>query len=192
MGNRNPMQLKLTDFPARPVGAYYAPWSDRYADYFIEPKANGWRGWFNQKTKQGYNRHGKIASNENLMRELLSNCKIKSPWIDCEIMGMREKHGRNTIIIIDAFDPDNPKPYEERIKEFEHIQPASFNLQDNSLLRMPRLAHSKLKLIWNDMNFYNKHGGIIWEGFVMKKDKFYPALKNPNYASSQWHKWRMI
>jgi hypothetical protein len=161
----------LEKHPARPVGAYELPSSESYSEWAIEPKANGWRGWFDQLTGIGYNRHGQFASNQNLMAERLANCGIKSRWIDCEIMGMREKKGLGTIIIIDAFDPENPKPYAERVKEFEHITPAPFELPTNSLLRMPRLDHSRLKQIWEEMNAQNV-GGLVWEGFVMKNDNF--------------------
>jgi hypothetical protein len=100
----------LEKHPARPVGAYELPSSESYSEWAIEPKANGWRGLFDQLTGIGYNRHGQFASNQNLMAERLANCGIKSRWIDCEIMGMREKKGLGTIIIIDAFDPQNPSP----------------------------------------------------------------------------------
>lgn len=181
----------LKSFPARPVGAAEAPWSETYSDWAIEPKANGWRGWFDQQTGIGYNRHGKVASNQNLMRERLTNCGIKSRWIDCEIMGMREKVGVGSVIVIDAFDPDNPKPYAQRVKEFEHIESASFCLRQNALLRMPRLAHHKLKTIWDEMNFQNR-SGLVWEGFVMKKDDAYPFVTDPNHCSLPWHKWRIL
>lgn len=183
------MQLKSKILPARPVGAYYEPWSDRYRDYAIEPKFNGWRGLYNQKTGIGYNRNGDIATNANLMQKLLSNCKIKSPWIDCEIMGMRESIGIGTIIIIDAFDPDNPLPYDERIKEFSHIEPAGYKLKPHSLLRMPRYKHDRLKDVISEMK-YNNNFGLVFEGFVMKKDSAYPFATSPKLTSHEWHKWR--
>ena len=181
----------LEKHPARPVGAYELPSSESYSEWAIEPKANGWRGWFDQLTGIGYNRHGQFASNQNLMAERLTNCRIKSRWIDCEIMGMREKKGLGTIIIIDAFDPENPKPYAERVKEFEHIAPAPFELPTNALLRMPRLDHSRLKQIWEEMNAQNV-GGLVWEGFVMKNDLRYPAVSKPTYCSHEWHKYRFL
>lgn len=177
-------------YPARPVGAADPAWSETYKDWAIEPKANGCRGWFDQQSGIGYNRHGKISFSSNLMAERLTNCGIKSRWIDCEIMGRREKAGAGTVIVIDAFDPDNPKPYGERMKEIEHIEPATFALRSNALLRMPRLAHKKLKAIWDEMNFQNR-GGLVWEGFVMKQDAPYEAVENPAYCSYSWHKWRL-
>jgi len=177
-------------YPARPVGAFDPAWSETYKDWHIEPKANGWRGWFDQKLGIAYNRHGKAASNAGLMLERLANAGIKSRFIDCEIMGMREKAGLGTIIVIDAFDPDNPKPYSQRVKEFEEIEPASFRLKQNALLRMPRLAHHKLKAIWQEMDFENRNG-LVWEGFVMKQDTPYEALENPKFHSHTWHKWRL-
>jgi len=178
-------------FPARPVGAADAPWSETYQDWAIEPKANGWRGWFDQKEGIAYNRHGKVASNAPLMFERLATAGIKSRFVDCEIMGMREKKAVGTIIVIDAFDPDNPKPYAQRVKEFEEIEPASFNLKTNALLRMPRLNHKNLKAIWQEMNYHNR-GGLVWEGFVMKNDERYPFVTNPSYCSLDWHKWRIL
>ena len=106
-------------------------------------------------------------------------------------MGQREKIGVGTITVIDVFDPQNPKPYAQRVKEFEHIEAASFSLRQNALLRMPRLAHHKIKAIWEEMNFQNR-GGLVWEGFVMKKDERYPAIPNPAYCSLEWHKWRIL
>lgn len=177
-------------YPARPVGAADPAWSETYQGWHIEPKANGWRGWFDQKLGVAYNRHGKIASNAKLMIERLADAKIKSRFIDCEIMGMRERAGLGTIIVIDAFDPENPKPYSQRVKEFEEIEPASFRLKQNALLRMPRLSHSKLKAIWQEMDFENRNG-LVWEGFVMKQDVPYEAVENPAYCSYSWHKWRL-
>jgi hypothetical protein len=173
------------------VGAADPAWSETYQGWHIEPKANGWRGWFDQKLGIAYNRHGKVASNAKLMVERLAGAGIKSRFIDCEIMGMREKRGIGTIIVIDAFDPDNPKPYAQRVKEFEEIEPASFDLKQNALLRMPRLNHKKLKAIWEEMNFQNRNG-LVWEGFVMKKDDRYPFIADPSYCSPSWHKWRIL
>jgi hypothetical protein len=178
-------------FPARPVGAAEAPWSETYEDWAIEPKANGWRGLLDQQEGIAYNRKGGIATNSKLVIERLAGAGIKSRFVDCEIMGMREKVGVGTIIVIDAFNPANPKPYGERVKEFEHIEPASFALRQNALLRMPRLDHKKLKAIWEDMNFHNR-SGLVWEGFVMKQDDSYPWVKNPNYCSLSWHKYRIL
>jgi hypothetical protein len=177
-------------YPARPVGAADPAWSETYQGWHIEPKANGWRGWFDQKLGIAYNRHGKVASNAKLMVERLAGAGIKSRFIDCEIMGMREKAGQGTIIVIDAFDPENPKPYSQRVKEFEEIEPASFRLKQNALLRMPCLDHSKLKQIWQEMDFENRNG-LVWEGFVMKQDAPYEAVENPAYCSYSWHKWRL-
>lgn len=177
-------------YPARPVGAEEAAWSDAYKNWHIEPKANGWRGWFDQELGIAYNRHGKTAHNYRLMVEKLSGAGIKSRFIDCEIMGMREKTGEGTLIVIDAFDPNNPKPYSQRVKEFEEIEPASFRLKKNALLRMPRLNHSKLKTIWQEMDFENRNG-LVWEGFVMKQETPYEVLENPKHFSNTWHKWRL-
>jgi len=184
------MRTGLKDLPARPVGANLPPWDKFYKDWAIEPKANGWRGWFNQKTGIGYNRAGQIASNAKLMQERFAHCKIKSPWIDCELMGMRESVGRETIIVIDCFDPDNPKPYKQRVREFYFLQPAPFELRPFSLYRMPRFSHKDLKAVWAEMDFQNRNC-LVWEGFVMKKDERYPAIQNPNWCSLNWHKWRI-
>jgi hypothetical protein len=181
----------LEKHPARPVGAYELPFSETYSAHAIEPKANGCRGLFNQDTGIGYNRHGQVSFSHNLMAERLKGCGIKSRWIDCEIMGRREKKGLGTIIIIDAFDLENPKPYAERVQEFEHITPAPFDLPTNALLRMPRLDHSRLKQIWEEMNAQNV-GGLVWEGFVMKNDNRYPAISKPTYCSHEWHKYRFL
>jgi len=181
----------LKDHPARPVGAAVPPWDNYYSEHRIEAKGNGWRGWFDQKEGIGYNRHGQIASNQRLMQERLTNCGIKSRWIDCELMGMRERVGLGTILIIDCFDPANPKPLAERAKEFAHIEQASFALPQNKLLRMPVIEHDKCAEAWEEMNQHNR-GGLLWEGFVMKKDDRYPAIQDPSYCSLEWHKWRIL
>ena len=103
--------MKSFPLPARPVGSAVPAGHDEFSDGFsIEGKLNGWRGWFDQETKQGYNRHGKFASNHNLMADMILGAGIKSRFVDCEIMGQRTKTGKGTIVVMDAFDPANPKP----------------------------------------------------------------------------------
>jgi hypothetical protein len=181
--------------PAKPVASLLPAHHDEFADGFAhEGKLNGWRGLFNQKTGIGYNRYGQIASNHNLMVERLANAGIKSPYIDCEIMGQRTKTGKGTIVVMDAFDPENPKPYAERMKEIEHLEAVTFDVQSNKLLRFVRLAHSKIKSIWEEMEFVNNRAGeTIWEGFVMKAldDGKYPFITKPSYCSYQWLKQRI-
>jgi len=181
--------------PARPQASAVPANHEEFSDGFsIEGKLNGWRGLFNQKTGIGYNRHGNIASNHNLMVERLANAGIKAPYIDCEIMGQRTKTGKGTIVVMDAFDPANPKPYAERMKEIEHLEAVTFDVQDNKLLRFVQLAHHKINSIWEEMNYQNnKAGEVIWEGFVMKAmdDGKYPFITNPSYCSPAWQKQRI-
>jgi hypothetical protein len=183
----------LIPLPARPDGSSVPASDQAYAkDCAIEGKLNGWRGLFNQKTGIGYNRHGKIASNHNLMVERLANAGIKAPFIDCEIMGQRTNTGKGTIVVMDAFDPENPKPYAERMKEIEHLEAVTFDVQPNKLLRFVRLAHHKINSIWEEMNYQNnKAGEVVWEGFVMKALGKYPFITNPNYTSPEWQKQRI-
>ena len=192
-----PTKKTMTSFPlpARPqasaVPASHKEFAKRTS---IEGKANGWRGWFDQETKQGYNRHGKFASNHNLMAERILGAGIKSRFVDCEIMGQRTKTGKGTIVVMDAFDPANPKPYAERMKEIEHLEAVTFDVPQNKLLRFVRLAHHKINSIWEEMNYQNnKAGEVIWEGFVMKAtdDGKYPYITNPNYCSPAWQKQRI-
>jgi hypothetical protein len=183
----------LIPLPAKPDGSS-VPASDKaYAkDCAIEGKLNGWRGLFNQKTGIGYNRHGKIASNHNLMVERLANAGIKAPYIDCEIMGQRTKTGKGTIVVMDAFDPENPKSYAERMKDIEHLEAVTFDVADNKLLRFVRLAHHKINAVWEEMNYQNnKAGEVIWEGFVMKALGKYPFITKPSYVSPEWQKQRI-
>ena len=181
--------------PARPVGSAVPASHIEFAkDTAIEGKLNGWRGWFDQETKQGYNRHGKFASNHNLMADMILGAGIKSRFVDCEIMGQRTKTGKGTIVVMDAFDPANPKPYAERMKEIEHLEAVTFDVQPNKLLRFVRLTHHKINAIWEEMNFQNnKAGEVIWEGFVMKSldDGKYPYITNPSYCSPSWQKQRI-
>jgi UDP-N-acetylglucosamine/UDP-N-acetylgalactosamine diphosphorylase len=102
---------------------------------------NGWRGWFDQETKQGYNRHGKFASNHNLMADMILGAGIKSRFVDCEIMGQRTKTGKGTIVVMDAFDPANPKPYAERMKEIEHLEAVTFDVPDNNYFGRQKQEH---------------------------------------------------
>jgi len=181
--------------PARPVGSAVPASHEEFAkDTAIEGKLNGWRGWFDQQTGLGYNRHGQLASNHNLMAERLVGAGIKSRFIDCEIMGQRTKTGKGTIVVMDAFDPAKPKPYAERMKEIEHLEAVTFDVPQNKLLRFVQLAHSKINSIWEEMNFQNnKAGETIWEGFVMKaiNDGKYPFITHPNYCSHAWQKQRI-
>ena len=187
--------MKSFPLPARPQASGVPAWHIEFKkDTAIEGKANGWRGLFHQKTGIGYNRHGKIASNHNLMVERLANAGIKAPFIDCEIMGQRTKTGKGTIVVMDAFDPENPKPYAERMKDIEHLEAVTFDIPNNKLLRFVRLAHHKINAIWEEMNFQNnKAGEVVWEGFVMKSldDAKYPYITNPNYCSPSWQKQRI-
>ena len=87
--------MKSFPLPARPVGSAVPANHDEFSDGFsIEGKLNGWRGWFDQETKQGYNRHGKFASNHSLMADMILGAGIKSRFVDCEIMGQRTKTGK--------------------------------------------------------------------------------------------------
>jgi hypothetical protein len=178
--------------PARPVACAHNVYGDEYADYIHQPKANGWRFLFDQATGLVTNRHGVKAKNSELVLERLKGIEIKARYIDGEIMGMRTRSAKGTIILIDAFDPVNPLPISERLKLIEEIEPASYEVKANALLRMPRLDHDKLKACWAEMDYQNqKAGEVLWEGFVSKDDQRYPWISNPSYCSPQWHKMRI-
>jgi len=185
--------MTSSPLPAKPMASAFPASHEGFARCSaIEGKLNGWRGLFNQKTGIGYNRHGKIASNHNLMVERLVGAGIKAPFIDCEIMGQRTKTGKGTIVVMDAFDPENPKPYAERMKDIEHLEAVTFDVQPNKLLRFVCLAHHKINSIWEEMNYQNnKAGEVVWEGFVMKALGKYPFITNPNYTSPEWQKQRI-
>ena len=101
----------------------------------------------------------------------------------------KEVSGKGSFIVIDACEP---VPYDKRRKLFEHLEVASFEARSNALMRMPNLDHSKLRAIWQEMDFQNnKAGETIFEGFVMKKDTKYPWTQKPSYFSPQWHKMRI-
>ena len=167
-------------------------YGDEYADFVHQPKANGWRFLFDQATGLIMNRHGVKAKNSELVLERLKGIEIKARYIDGEIMGMRTRTAKGTIILIDAFDPSNPLPRAERLKLIEEIEPASYEVKANALLRMPRLDHGKLKACWAEMDYQNqKAGEVLWEGFVSKDDQKYPFITNPAYCSHEWHKMRI-
>ena len=178
--------------PARPVACAHNVYGDEYADYIHQPKANGWRFLFDQATGLVMNRHGVKAKNSELVLERLKGIEIKARYIDGEIMGMRTRTAKGTIILIDAFDPANPLPISERLKLIEEIEPASYEVKANALLRMPTLSHHKLKACWAEMDYQNqKAGEVLWEGFVSKDDQKYPFITNPAYCSPEWHKMRI-
>ena len=177
--------------PARPYGSD-GVFGDEYWDWIHQPKFNGWRFLADLATGEVFNRKGGKAKNESLVLKRLKGFGFKSRFVDGEICGMRTKTGAGTIIVIDSFDPENPKPIQGRLKEFEEIEPASFNVRSNALLRMPSLNHKNLRHCWQEMDYQNKKAGeTIWEGFVSKKDSKYPWLKNPDWVSMEWHKMRI-
>ncbi len=178
--------------PARPSPCEGSVYCKKYSNHIHQPKANGWRFLFDQATGLVMNRHGVKAMNSELVLERLKGIEIKARYIDGEIMGMRTRAAKGTIILIDAFDPANPKPIAERLKLIEKIEPASYMVKANSLLRMPILCHSKLKACWAEMDYQNqKAGEVLWEGFVSKDDQRYPWISNPNHRSPEWRKMRI-
>jgi hypothetical protein len=181
--------------PARPqASAVPASHIEFAKDTVIEGKLNGWRGLFDQQTEQGYNRKGQFAFNHKLMADRILGAGIKSRFVDCEIMGQRTRTGRGTIVVMDAFDPANPKPYADRMKEIEHLETVTFDVAENKLLRFVSLAHHKINAIWQEMSFHNtKAGEVVWEGFVMKAtdERNYPFITHPNNYSPSWRKQRI-
>ena len=179
-------------FPAKPVPCVRNVYGKEYANYINQPKANGWRFLFNQATGVVMNRYGTRAKNSELVLERLKGTNINAKYIDGEIMGMRTRAAKGTIILIDAFDPSDPKPIAERLKLIEEIEPASFEVKPNSLLRMPNLAHNKLRKCWQEMDYQNQRAGeVLWEGFVSKDDQKYPWTTNPSNFSPELHKMRI-
>jgi hypothetical protein len=181
----------MTSFPlpARPQGCTAPAWDSSYADHAIEPKFNGWRMVIDQQERKVFNRHGERAKFERDILKTLGRTKIASRFLDCEWMGNRTRTGQNTLILIDVMEP---LPYAERRKLFSKIKPASFEVPDNALLRMPTFRHNRLKAIWEEMEFQNRKAGeTIFEGFVMKKDDRYPVLSNPKHSNFEWHKMKI-
>ena len=93
--------------------------------------------------------------------------------------------------MIDAFDPNNPKPIQDRLKEIEEVQIAPFALQPGKVYRMPTFDIKNIKALWWEMDRHNRNGEVLWEGFVSKNDKAYPWIKKPSWCSVEWHKWRL-
>lgn len=173
--------MKSQIFPARPVAGEL--------EGIIQPKANGHRLLIDQQERLVMNRHGEIKKEANEVWSKIVKLGIKTRYIDAELM-VRTKTGRGSIILIDAFDPQNPKPIQERLKEIEEVQIAPFALQPNRVYRMPTLAAVKLKTLWAEMDWHNK-GEVVWEGFVSKDDQAYPWIKKPTHCSFEWHKLRL-
>jgi len=175
-------QMKSLILPARPIaGEMFG---------VVQPKANGHRLLIDQQEKRVMNRHGEIKKEADEVWAKIVGLGIKTRFIDAELM-MRTQAGRGSIILIDAFDPDSPKPIKERLKEIEEVQIAPFALQPGKVYRMPTLDISKLKTLWREMDWHNRNGEILWEGFVSKDDEAYPWIKKPNWCSLEWHKWRL-
>ena len=94
-----------------------------------------------------------------------------------------------SLIVIDVIEP---LPYEQRRAIFSKLKPASFEIPDNALLRMPTFKHARLKAIWDEMDYQNRKAGeTIFEGFVMKKDNHYPVQHDQNSYCAEWHKMRI-
>lgn len=178
-----------TKHPARPVHASVPAWDKCFSDHAIEGKANGWRVLIDQETMTARNRHGERSSLEVEVIQKVKDAGIESRFLDCEWMGQRTKTGAGTLILIDTCEP---LPYEERVKKLEHIEPVSFQIKSNALLRMNRLDHDKLQFCWQEMEFVNRTAGeVVWEGFVMKKDSRYPWITKPTQHSYEWKKMRI-
>lgn len=174
--------VKSLILPARPVAGELRG--------VIQPKGNGHRILIDQQERLVLNRHGEIKKDADSIWSRIVGLGIKTRFIDAEIM-LRTKTGRGSIILIDAFDPDKPKPIQDRLKEIEEVQIAPFALQPNRVYRMPTLDNKKLKTLWAEMDFHNRNGEVVWEGFVSKDDQAYPWIKKPNWTSWEWKKLRI-
>ena len=174
--------MKSLYLPARPIAGELAG--------VVQPKANGHRLLIDQKERLVLNRHGEIKRDADSIWDRVAGLGIKSRFIDAEIM-LRTQTGRGSIILIDAFDPENPKPIQDRLKEIEEVQIATFALQPDKLYRMPTLDIKKIKTLWKEMDWHNRNGEVLWEGFVSKNDTAYPWIKKPNWCSVEWHKLRL-
>ena len=174
--------MKSLILPARPIAGEL--------DGILQPKANGDRLLIDQKERMVYNRKGEIKKQADYVWQRIAPLNIKTRYVDAELMA-RTRAGRDAIILIDAFDPDNPKPIQERLKEIEEVQIASFNIQPGRVYRMPTLDIKNIKALWWEMDRHNRNGEVLWEGFVSKNDKAYPFIKKPSWCSVEWHKWRL-
>ena len=173
--------MKSLVLPARPIAGEL--------EGVVQPKANGHRLLIDQQERLVMNRHGEIKKEASEVWSKIEGLGIKTRYIDAELM-VRTQTGRGSIILIDAFDPNNPKPIQDRLKEIEEIQIAPFALQPCKVYRMPTLNISKLKTLWQEMDWHNR-GEVVWEGFVSKNDTAYPWIKKPNWHSVEWHKLRL-
>lgn len=175
-------QMKSLILPARPIAGEL--------EGVIQPKANGHRLLIDQQERLVMNRHGEIKKEANEVWSKIEGLGIKTRYIDAELM-VRTQTGRGSIILIDAFDPQNPKPIQERLKEIEEVQIAPFALQPGKVYRMPTFDIKNIKALWWEMDRHNRNGEVLWEGFVSKNDKAYPWIKKPSWCSVEWHKWRL-
>lgn len=174
--------MKSLVLPARPIAGEL--------EGIIQPKANGHRLLIDQKERLVLNRHGEIKRDADSIWQRIVELGIKPRFIDAEIM-LRTQAGKGSIILIDAFDPDNPKPIQDRLKEIEEVQIAPFALGQNKIYRMPTLDIKKVKTVWAEMDWHNRNGDVVWEGFVSKNDTAYPYIKKSNWHSVEWHKLRI-
>ena len=184
----------LEHLPARPSQSPIEPWADELSKgYIFQAKYNGWRAIYDQQTKLAYNRHGRLSSHQRLIDERMARVKINARYIDIEIMGCRTKTGKDSIIILDAFDPNEPKSIQDRIDEFGHIPVANTSIPNGKTLRVWNIWHSNLHKVTKEMREANKLANeCIFEGFVIKdiNEPKYPSPKKAHYHSSGWMKYR--
>ena len=153
----------LQHLPARPSPAPAPPWDEMFKkDFLFQPKYNGWRGVYDQKTGLAYNRYGKLSSNQRLLDERMARVKIPARYVDLEIMGLRTKTGKETVIVLDAFDPDNPKPIQERIDDFGHIEVAGADIRNGRTYRVWNIWFSGIHKACDIMKHANNQNmGIL-------------------------------
>ena len=123
----------------------------------------------------------------------MARVKIPARYVDLEIMGLRTKTGKETVIVLDAFDPDNPKPIQERIDDFGHIEVAGADIRNGRTYRVWNIWFSGIHKACDIMKHANNQNmEIIFEGLVIKdmNEKSYPFTRKPYWNSQGWLKYR--
>ena len=196
----------LVTFPMRPVNggplenALAIGSRSLSADYWAEPKFNGWRAVVHAPTGRIWNRKGdplSIAAEFKVALAALhavARLSGNQEWFDVEGLARRHAFARGALIIL-----DNPSPSENylvRRKRMEDAFPiaplAPKDYAENGLYVLPNLRGgdtAALRDLWDRLR---AAGGDFYEGLVMKKgSSLYEPLRRATGESPAWmkHRW---
>jgi ATP-dependent DNA ligase len=197
----------LATFPMRPVNggplesALAIGSRSLSADYWAEPKFNGWRAVVHAPTGQIWNRKGdplSIASEFKVALAALhavARLSGNQEWFDVEGLSRRHAFARGALIVL-----DNPgrvsDTYHDRRKRMEDAFPiaphAPDDFAENGLYVPPNFRGGDPEQIRFLYQQLLEAGGDFYEGLVMKKgSSLYEPLRRATGESPAWmkHRW---